>query len=56
MTADWPTITGEGKPDDYADVTKDHLPDAWAEFTGMPAKQVVDDLLSAVDSIAAELE
>ncbi len=54
MTADWPTITGEGKPDDYADVTKDHLPDAWAEFTGMPAKQVVDDLLSAVESIATE--
>ena len=54
MTADWPTITGEGKPENYADVTKDHLPDAWAEFTGMPAKQVVDDLLSAVDSIATE--
>jgi hypothetical protein len=54
MTADWPTITGEGKPEDYADVTKDHLPDAWAEFTGMPAKQVVDDLLSAVDTIATE--
>jgi len=54
QTADWPAITGEGKPEDYADVTKDHLPDAWAEFTGMPAKQVVDDLLSAVDSIATE--
>jgi len=54
MTADWPTITGEGKPEDYADVTKDHLPAAWAEFTGIPATQVVSDLRSAVDTIAAE--
>jgi len=54
QTADWPAITGEGKPEDYADVTKDHLPDAWAEFTGIPATQVVSDLRSAVDTIAAE--
>lgn len=55
-TANWSQVADDngGRPEENADVTLDHLPAAWEEFTGKPATEVVADLEGALSSIAAE--
>ncbi|SEM63061.1 hypothetical protein SAMN05192583_0896 [Sphingomonas gellani] len=47
-------VVGPGKPEDNADVTRDHLPDAWHDWTGKSGVEVVSDLNAAIAMIAAE--
>ncbi len=43
-TADWPAITGPGKPADYADVTGDNTSNDTKNVHGRPVAQVIADL------------
>ncbi len=53
----WPDILDPDgtKPEDNADVTIDHLPDAFASLTGRTPSEVVDDLTHATDAISLEV-
>ncbi len=55
-TAFWSQVEDDngGRPEDGADVTLDHFPNAYEQFTGRSARDVVGDLASAVDTIALE--